>query len=467
MSGLSDATAANGELDARHLDLLRRYRDAMRDLLSLSRAEYAPSWGADEDDKRDPNAKPSDNEHDDLSAPLGSTGPPLTPSSVLYASLVVAPTRRAFSWAVPTREALAAVERHSGGHLLEMGAGTGLWTALLRARGGIERIDAVDVAPCDGAEPNGHHAVFSTTSTTKKNVFSTEKKNAALANPPPFATVRVGTPEDALTRSRRRTGRVASDPSSNDKNERGSAFVTGVRPSEFESESESERREQPRALLLCWPPREEPGADVPAEVSLMARRALARFRGDAVLYVGEAPEPDGDEASRNARGATAGPAFHAELLADWRRVESVPLPRWPGAADSLTVWRRRAREAERDADVRHSGESDIVRVTSFGADLSPPRRLSRAPTNAEAASAPRTETEENARAETATFLTSETRRRALLREAREAWESATVAGIAARASRGGARAMRGAEQTALRAVRERSGAFRRLALAFL
>ena len=445
MSGLSDATAANGELDARHLDLLRRYRDAMRDLLSLSRAEYAPSWGADEDDKRDPNAKPSDNEHDDLSAPLGSTGPPLTPSSVLYASLVVAPTRRAFSWAVPTREALAAVERHSGGHLLEMGAGTGLWTALLRARGGIERIDAVDVAPCDGAEPNGHHAVFSTTSTTKKNVFSTEKKNAALANPPPFATVRVGTPEDALTRSRRRTGRVASDPSSNDKNERGSAFVTGVRPSEFESESESERREQPRALLLCWPPREEPGADVPAEVSLMARRALARFRGDAVLYVGEAPEPDGDEASRNARGATAGPAFHKELHKEWRQVESVPLPNWPGASDSLTVWRRRGAES--------------------GARAVQTDKKKEAPTQGNDLRAPATETETFA-TETP-FATFATTRETLLLEAREAWESATVAGIAARVSRGGARAMRGAEQSALRAVRERSGFLRRLALAFL
>ena len=456
MSGLSDATAANGVLDARHLDLLRRYRDAMRDLLSLSRAEYAPR-PADEDDE-DPNEDPNeDNEDDDV-------GPPLTPSSVLYASLVVAPTRRAFSWAVPTREALAAVERHSGGHLLEMGAGTGLWTALLRARGSIERIDAVDVAPCDGANINGHHAVFSRT----------------LANPPPFATVRVGIAHENA-RSWRRTGLSIDDPSSNDKNERGSAS-TGVRPSEFESESESEPREQPRALLLCWPPREEPGADVPAEVSLMARSALARFRGDAVLYVGEAPEPDGDEASRNACGATAGPAFHAELLAGWRRVESVPLPRWPGAADSLTVWRRRAREAERDADVRHSGhsgESDLEPLEPLeplGADLSPPRRLSRWPTNdAEAASAPRTETDD-ARAETAMIEktnqyhvspNSETRRRALLREAREAWESATVAGIAARASRGGARAMRGAEQTALRAVRERSGAFRRLALAFL
>ena len=447
MSGLSDATAANGVLDARHLDLLRRYRDAMRDLLSLSRAEYAPRPAK----VGDPNEDNEDDEDDDRVSLETTTGPPLTPSSVLYASLVVAPTRRAFSWAVPTREALAAVERHSGGHLLEMGAGTGLWTALLRARGVIERVDAVDVAPCDGADINGHHAVF-----------STENVAAALANPPPFATVRVGTPEDA--RSWERTASSSDVSSNDDKNERGSergsASTVPRRPSEFESESEP--LAAPRALLLCWPPREErQSADVPAAVSLMARRALARFRGDAVLYVGEAPEPDGDEASRNARGATAGPAFHAELLAGWRRVESVPLPRWPGAADSLTVWRRRAQDPEERAllDVRHSGASVVT-----CSDLSPPRGiLSRSPTNAEAASAPRTETD--ARAETAT--TSETRRRALLREAREAWESATVAGIAARASRGGARAMRGAEQTALRAVRERSGAFRRLALAFL
>ena len=447
MSGLSDATAANGVLDARHLDLLRRYRDAMRDLLSLSRAEYAPRPAK----VGDPNEDNEDDEDDDRVSLETTTGPPLTPSSVLYASLVVAPTRRAFSWAVPTREALAAVERHSGGHLLEMGAGTGLWTALLRARGVIERVDAVDVAPCDGADINGHHAVF-----------STENVAAALANPPPFATVRVGTPEDA--RSWERTASSSDVSSNDDKNERGSergsASTVPRRPSEFESESEP--LAAPRALLLCWPPREErKSADVPAAVSLMAHRALARFRGDAVLYVGEAPEPDGDEAPRNARGATAGPAFHAELLAGWRRVESVPLPRWPGAADSLTVWRRRARDPEERAllDVRHSGASVVT-----CSDLSPPRGiLSRSPTNAEAASAPRTETD--ARAETAT--TSETRRRALLREAREAWESATVAGIAARASRGGARAMRGAEQTALRAVRERSGAFRRLALAFL
>ena len=92
MSGLSDATAANGVLDARHLDLLRRYRDAMRDLLSLSRAEYAPRPAK----VGDPNEDNEDNEDNDRVSLETTTGPPLTPSSVLYASLVVAPTRRAF-----------------------------------------------------------------------------------------------------------------------------------------------------------------------------------------------------------------------------------------------------------------------------------------------------------------------------------------------------------------------------------
>lgn len=185
----------------------------------------------------------------------------------------------------------------------------------------------------------------------------------------------------------------------------------------------------------------------------MAIRALERFDGDAVLYVGEAPlyspsinihgEAIGSTRS-SPRGATAGPAFHAALHKEWRQVESVPLPNWPGASDSLTVWRRRGAE---------SGERAIQT-----------EKKKKAPTEgndffAAATRAPATETE--------TFATFATTRETLLLEAREAWESATVAGIAARVSRGGARAMRGAEQSALRAVRERSGFLRRLALAFL
>jgi hypothetical protein len=330
---------------------------------------------------------------------------------VLYARLVVATTRRAFSWAVPTREALDLVERHAGVYVLEMGAGTGFWTALLRARGNVRQIDAVDLAPCDGYEHNGHHAVQWQIGQTKKS-----------ANPPPFARVTRGTPEDVL------------------------GFGT----------------ERPSALFLCWPPRErDDGENVddkdktPEEADRMAIRALERFDGDAVLYVGEAPlyspsinihgEAIGSTRS-SPRGATAGPAFHAALHKEWRQVESVPLPNWPGASDSLTVWRRRGAE---------SGERAVQTD-----------KKKKAPTEGNDLRAPATETETFA-TETETFATFATTRETLLLEAREAWESATVAGIAARASRGGARAMRGAEQSALRAVRERSGFLRRLALAFL
>ena len=412
-----DARAEDVELDARHLDLLRRYRDAMRHLLSLSRAEYAPRredvaslLDEEEEVSGDERTNNNQEETDDACIQRQSVnGPPLTISSVLYARLVVSVTRRAFSWAVPTREALDLVERHAGGYVLEMGAGTGFWTALLRARGNVQRIDAVDLAPCDGYEHNGHHAVQWQIGQTKKS-----------ANPPPFARVTRGTPEDVL------------------------GFGT----------------EKPSALFLCWPPRErDDGAEVdvkdktPEEADRMAIRALERFDGDAVLYVGEAPlysprSIDGEAIGSTrgfSRGATAGPAFHAALHKEWRQVESVPLPNWPGASDSLTVWRRRGAE---------SGERAVQTD-----------KKKKAPTEGNDLRAPATETETFA-TETP-FATFATTRETLLLEAREAWESATVAGIAARASRGGARAMRGAEQSALRAVRERSGFLRRLALAFL
>ena len=433
----SEDARANGELDPRHLDLLRRYRDAMRNLLSLSRAEYAPRIDATTNERED-----EDEDEDERHATKNATGPPLTPSSVLYASLVVAPTRRVFSWAVPTSEALAAVERHAGGHLLEMGAGTGFWTALLRARGNIRRIDAFDIAPCDGEDTNGHHATI-----------SREKK--AFRNPPPFAAVRRGTPETFMRALETGTNKIAS-----------------------------RRREDAAALLLCWPPREEPpgGSGTPPEVSSMASRTLERFEGDAVLYVGEPPPDENNEKPRGdgtrdetkekkavgRRGATAGPAFHDALLAEWACVERVPLPRWPGAADALTVWRRkspRGREktrANRRRDApgpRDSRDSDAKASDETVAYLDDA---------CESAAAPRTETTEPVAMTPSPKAAAELEtRRALLREAREAWESATVAGLAARASRGGARAMRGAEQTALRAVRRRSGVFRRLALAFL
>jgi len=58
-----------------------------------------------------------------------------------------------FAWAIPTDEALAVLARHAP--LLECGAGTGYWTALVRANGA----DAIayDLVPPGRAAPNGYH----------------------------------------------------------------------------------------------------------------------------------------------------------------------------------------------------------------------------------------------------------------------------------------------------------------------
>jgi hypothetical protein len=54
-----------------------------------------------------------------------------------------------FAWAIPTDEALAVLTRHAP--LLDAGAGTGYWTALLRSRG-------ADVVACDLAPPGDWRA---------------------------------------------------------------------------------------------------------------------------------------------------------------------------------------------------------------------------------------------------------------------------------------------------------------------
>ena len=59
-----------------------------------------------------------------------------------------------FSWAIPADGALDAMSRW--GPLIECGAGTGYWAALLRARGAD--IVACDLAPPGGATGNAYHA---------------------------------------------------------------------------------------------------------------------------------------------------------------------------------------------------------------------------------------------------------------------------------------------------------------------
>ena len=82
-----------------------------------------------------------------------------------------------------------------------------------------------------------------------------------------------------------------------------------------------------RALFLCWPPFDDDGASY---------AALRAYRGDVLLYVGDPAGPGGS------RGATGTIRFHRELALNWRPVEQVAIPTWPGLRDHLVIYRRNA-----------------------------------------------------------------------------------------------------------------------------
>ena len=76
-------------------------------------------------------------------------------------------------------------------------------------------------------------------------------------------------------------------------------------------------RDEP-VLLLGWPP-----------MSPMAVNALAAFRGERVVYVGEGPG-----------GCTANRAFFAALAGGWTRTGRQRPVRWPNIFDRASVWDR-------------------------------------------------------------------------------------------------------------------------------
>jgi hypothetical protein len=76
-------------------------------------------------------------------------------------------------------------------------------------------------------------------------------------------------------------------------------------------------RHPDRTLLLVWP------------YGAMAHRALAAYRGDRVVFVGEWDRPTTDD-----------PRFFRALERDWRRVMVMPMPQWDGTHHQLTVFER-------------------------------------------------------------------------------------------------------------------------------
>ena len=128
------------------------------------------------------------------------------------------------------------------------------------------------------------------------------------------------------------------------------------------------------SLLLCWPPLED-GVDAP---NAMAFDALQDYDGDTLLYVGERPAAVGLLSTlswRTAAGHTAGARFHGALDAGWTLVEVVRLPRWPGFADALYVFRRGEFEAPPPATAAKAAARDYDREFDDGSLRARLRRL--------------------------------------------------------------------------------------------
>ena len=153
-----------------------------------------------------------------------------------------------YAWAIPDDPALDALA--ALGPIVEAGAGSGYWAALLAARG-------VDVVAYDAVVPGTAPSEFG---------------HWLMWHP-----VRAGGPE-----------RLAGHDD--------------------------------RALLLCWPPYDDP----------FAHDCLRAYTGTTVAYIGE---PAG--------GCTGDDAFHELLERDFTVVETVTIPTWPRMYDRLTVHRRR------------------------------------------------------------------------------------------------------------------------------
>jgi hypothetical protein len=134
-----------------------------------------------------------------------------------------------FAWAIPDGPALDLVARHSP--LLECGAGTGYWAALLAHYGAD--VLASDVAPPGPTAPGGRAAVAA---------------GPAATGNPFHGTHRPWTDVESV----------------------GAARAVRAHPG--------------RTLLLCWPPYDDDSASY---------AALRAYRGDVLLYAGDLPGPDG------------------------------------------------------------------------------------------------------------------------------------------------------------------------------
>ena len=532
-SGSAPSSSSARPPPAEDNEYLAMFRERMATLHELTAPSHAARRDHPEEEEEEEREEEDDAPAASAPASADSESPPdafdrratprLTPLAAMYVQTHVAPLRRIFSWAVPTSEALDAVAdaarlaaatadgseedacrqklplgaaafSAAAAEVVEIGAGTGYWTSLLRRRG--VRVAAYDLAPCDGAEPNGHHRLDATAAantnrvdadasgggadekrsrvfeTTTTFTFTPPEETAARPNPlnpPPFARVWRGSASAVAAHGVSAALFLCWPPSESEREGFASVSETGARPRPGGSDDAAANDD-----LSASAPR--------AAVATMALDALRAYRGNVVAYAGELPSerdgarrggdrtrhPPGGGGEKGEKGATAGDAFHDALRESFALEKRVVLPRWPGANDSLTVWRRkkprRRRPPEDDAankrrareERRGRGSEGFSRGSEYSArEMIPLDDCDGAFFG------------DDDDVDASSFLGAAFRdaRDSLVRSSAAAWEDAVVARVAARRARGAGGARPGFERRAVDAARSRASTLlRRLAL---
>jgi hypothetical protein len=221
---------------------------------------------------------------------------------------------RRFAWAIPSPQAVHALRRVLARRgLVEIGAGTGYWAALLAHAG-------VDVRGYDTAPPalgaNRWHCPLHTVWREPTEVEAARAEERAdslravmdmLGRDRPQLTAGLDAISSEPTRQRQ-----FRDPSGQPGPQ---YFPLTVGGSEVLAEDDN----ADRVLLLCWPPYDDP----------MAHDALHAYRSDLLIYVGE-----------GYGGCTADDGFFDLLERDWSEVARMDIPHWAGIHDYLTIFRR-------------------------------------------------------------------------------------------------------------------------------
>nr|XP_006815735.1 PREDICTED: uncharacterized protein LOC100378907 [Saccoglossus kowalevskii] len=84
-----------------------------------------------------------------------------------------------------------------------------------------------------------------------------------------------------------------------------------------------------RTLMISWPDSEES--------STFSTDCLKHYKGSSIIHIGEL---FGETMSSNPWGQSTSQNFQLQLGEEYRCINRVQLPNWPGHMDALTLWRR-------------------------------------------------------------------------------------------------------------------------------